>query len=556
MSEPDSTRRGSGGAPAGQLVDFNRLWPFSGGDVRDIGAHGSYVVERMFPAGPDEVIARVDAVCVCSSDIKIIRMGADHPLFSQRDLGRAPVVLGHEIALTVVDVGENWRSRYHAGQRLGLQPAIIKDGRRLTVGVDIPGGLGQFIRLDDSLLGRSRPAYVFDVPDNISAANIALLEPYACVEAAFRKNSRTTLKPGGRLLVIGGPDGEKASLSLEMPIGRAVLVNAPPGIAAWARRTAATVAELQTAPDGEEFDDIIACGFHTSRDVASLLRRLARGGLLVLAAKAPDPEPVPVDAARIHYHEIAILGTTDNRVETAFGDSRNRFALKSRGVALVLGAGGAMGRIHIHRALELPHGPAKVIATSRRGSRLDALKRDFCPLAEQHGRELVVIEDSVLETAAATHAPGGFDDAVVIAPEVKAIGRAALLLAPDGMLVIFAGTAFGEPCPLPLARVATHGLRITGSTGCTVEDQLGVLARVVSGELDPSDNLEAIAGFNSVPEALDAVTEGRLSGKIAIYPNLLNLPLTPIQRIKPGPPGYRHRWTREDEQAIGAGAGE
>ena len=53
-------------------------------------------------------VVRVDAVGLCASDAKMIRLGNQYPLFYGRDLARQPTRLGHEVALTAVRVGERW----------------------------------------------------------------------------------------------------------------------------------------------------------------------------------------------------------------------------------------------------------------------------------------------------------------------------------------------------------------------------------------------------------------------------------------------------------------
>ena len=516
------------------LGETNLVWPFSGGDVGDIGRNGTFVHEAIPRAGPDDVIARVDTVCICSSDVKIIRMGADHPLFNGRDLAVSPVVLGHELSVTVTDVGANWARRYRRGQRLGVQPAIFRDGERLTVGIDLPGGFSRYIRLDRTLLGASGAPYVFDVPENISAATIALLEPYSCVEAAYRPNSRTSLQPDGRLLIMGGPGGEDVSLRLDVRLSEAMLVDAPLALERWAREHAANVAMARALPDGQElFDDIILVGQLSRETIEKAFALLRRDGLLALIAAQETREMVAADAARIHYHGLAVVGAPGPVADDAFDASRNRFDLKPGGTALILGAGGAMGRMHVHRALEHGERPRRNHRNLPQGSPprgaaggISGLWRGGADANSSSSRM------TDLEPELRRRFPAGVDDAVVVAPSIPAIERAATLLAAGGMLVLFAGVSFGQPCRLPLYRVATDGIRITGSTGSTVEDQLSVLRSVTGGTLDLTQNLEAVAGFDAVPDALKAVTEGRVNGKVAIYPGVLGLPLTPITALK------------------------
>jgi D-arabinose 1-dehydrogenase-like Zn-dependent alcohol dehydrogenase len=531
----------------GAMPAITRTWPFAGGDVRDIGVGGSFVEEPCMPPGPDEVIARIDAVCICSSDIKVIRMGAAHPLFLDRDLKAAPAVLGHEMALTVCAVGANWQDRYRPGDRLGLQPAIMVDGRRHTIGMDLPGAFGQHIRLDSRTLGGNEP-YVFPVPDEVSSATVAMLEPYSCVEAAYRQNCRTELLKDGRLLLVTEANGARIALDVALPSASVTLVAPDAAAKDWAVSAPAqeTFASLQEVDDGQSYDDIIVRGRLPAGDLARLFGLLAKGGLLALAGDQV-PDLVTVDAARIHYHALSLVGAPGPSLAEAFRSARNRFELKPGGTMLIMGAGGAMGRIHTHRALEMTDGPTTIVATSRKAERCQALLNDFGPLAQRCGKRLLVIEDSQTEATLQDLAPEGCDDVVVVAPDVGLIERGAGLMATSGMLVLFSGMPFGKPCRLPLGRIASHGARFTGSTGSTVADQLAVLERVMDGTLDLAGNLQAVGGLAALPDALEAVTEGRVSGKIAIYPARLDLPLTPVSALKSADDGG---WSRADEDRL------
>jgi D-arabinose 1-dehydrogenase-like Zn-dependent alcohol dehydrogenase len=338
-------------------------------------------------------------------------------------------------------------------------------------------------------------------------------------------------------------------------VSEAVLIDAPQALEQWARDHAESIATARTLPDGQDlFDDVILAGRHPSESVEQAFRLLRRNGLLTLVAGQKSRESVVTDAARIHYHGLGLVGAPGPLADVAYGAERNRFDLKPGGSALILGAGGAMGRMHVHRALGMADGPRTIIATSRRGPRLEALLRDFGTLATRRGCELVVVGDDGLGDVLRRRFPEGVDDAVVVAPSIAAIERAADVLAPGGLLVLFAGVSFGQPCRLPLYRVATDGVRITGSTGSTVDDQLSVLRSVMAGTLDPTHNLEAVAGFDAVPDALKAVTEGRVNGKVAIYPGVLGLPLTPIAAFRQASVTGDARWTLEDERTMASRA--
>ncbi|WP_027134151.1 alcohol dehydrogenase catalytic domain-containing protein [Geminicoccus roseus] len=531
------------------------FWPFSGGEVRDIGVSGRFVEEGWAPPAADEVIARVDAVCICSSDIKVIRMGTAHPLFAERDLTSAPAVLGHEMSLTVCAVGADWQRYYRPGDRLGLQPAIMVDGRRHTIGMDLPGAFGQHIRLDARTLSGAQP-YVFPVPAQVSSATVAMLEPYSCVEAAYRPNCRTALKSGGSLLLVTGRDGGHIALDLPMPAGTVTMVAPDAAARAWAGARPTTILpdlEALRQTSGYSFDDIVVRGRLETDELSMITGLLAKDGLLALVGDQPA-EAVTLDAARIHYQALSLVGAPGPSLAQAFAPERHRFDLKPNGTMLILGAGGAMGRIHTHRALELAEGPAIVIATSRKAERCQALQDDFGPLAERSGKRLVVIKDAEIDPVLDELAPRGCDDVVVVAPDVGLIERGATRMAADGMLVLFSGMPFGQPCRLPLGRIASHGARFTGSTGSTVADQLAVLDRVLDGTLDLTGNLEAVGGLAALPDALEAVRDGRVSGKIAIYPGRLDLPLTTIRTLHPE--GAPQGWSRIDEERLIRGEGQ
>ena len=67
--------------------------------------------------GPDELLVRHDTCGICFSDIKIINLGPEHPRLTGRDMQSEPVVMGHEVALTVVGVGDNVKGQFEVGQR-------------------------------------------------------------------------------------------------------------------------------------------------------------------------------------------------------------------------------------------------------------------------------------------------------------------------------------------------------------------------------------------------------------------------------------------------------
>ena len=102
----------------------NRLWPLYGAGLDNLGVNGQCVEVPLPTIGSDELLIRHDACGLCFSDIKVIRLGQQHPRIT-RDIRNAPVVLGHEVTITVVGVGRDLRGSVPAGR------SFYRPGRHL-----------------------------------------------------------------------------------------------------------------------------------------------------------------------------------------------------------------------------------------------------------------------------------------------------------------------------------------------------------------------------------------------------------------------------------------
>ena len=95
---------------AGPFPEENRLWPLYGAGFDNLGLEGQTIEAPMPTSGPDELLVRHDACGLCFSDIKVINLGENHPRI-YRDMKAQPLTLGHEVAMTVVGVGEQLRNQ-------------------------------------------------------------------------------------------------------------------------------------------------------------------------------------------------------------------------------------------------------------------------------------------------------------------------------------------------------------------------------------------------------------------------------------------------------------
>ncbi len=146
--------------------------------------------------GPGEALVRVKACGICSGDVT--------PWYIRK---KCPIVVGHEPAGVVARVGDGV-TKFKAGDRVFIHHhAPCNDCRHCRRGFFsmcrtwrssnlVPGGISEYVLVPkvnlegDTLL----------LPDELSFADGALIEPVACVVKAIR---RSGLQPGDRVAVIG-----------------------------------------------------------------------------------------------------------------------------------------------------------------------------------------------------------------------------------------------------------------------------------------------------------------------------------------------------------------
>ncbi|MDY6918529.1 MAG: zinc-dependent dehydrogenase [Chloroflexota bacterium] len=155
------------------------------------------VEEMPVPAiGPGEMLVRIVASGICGSDV-----------MEWYRLHRAPLVLGHEIAGEVVEVGDGV-DRYRVGDRVTVAHHVpcntchyclsghhsVCDTLRST-NFD-PGGFAEYVRVPAINVDRG----VFVLPEGVSCEEGSFTEPLACV---VRGQRLAHLAPGQSVLVVG-----------------------------------------------------------------------------------------------------------------------------------------------------------------------------------------------------------------------------------------------------------------------------------------------------------------------------------------------------------------
>lgn len=556
----------------GSLPDRNRLWPLYGAGFDNLGRDGRPIEAPMPAFGPDELLVRHDACGLCFSDIKVIKLGQEHPRI-YRDMRANPVTLGHEVCMTVVGVGEKLRGQYRVGSRFIVQADIFIGGVGYAYGYEIQGGLSQYGVIDRRILNGDDGNYLIPVRPETGYAESALTEPWACVIAAYGLTYRTGLKPGGTAWIIGtkgqagGTKGRytiSAGFDQASHPDRVLATDLPSDFAGWLQERAASLgvevveADDLNAPPVTPADDIVLLG--ADPDVIEVVSpHLADHGVVAIIADRPMPRPVAVDVGRIHYNRWVYVGGQGPDIARAYQDTPVRAALRPGGRAWFVGAGGPMGRMHVQRALQSADPPGTIVCSDVSDLRLDDLRDSFAAEAAARGIHFVCLNPASKEaykSAMDAFKEQGLDDIVVLAPIPAVIAEAATCLASKGVMNIFAGVARGTVASLDLSDTYLRDARVIGQSASTIDDLRLTLSQAETGRLSPNRSVAAVGSLDAARDGLEAVLDTAFAGKVVIYPQIKEMPLTALPDLKDTLPTVYARlkdgreWTVEAEEEF------
>lgn len=543
------------------LPDHYRLWPLYGAGFENLGANGGMLDVPLPEPGPDELLVRHDACGICFSDIKVIRAGQNHPRI-HRDMREQPVVLGHEVTLTVVGVGENLLGQYRVGDRFIVQADIYLGGKAYAYGYEIQGGFSQYSLIDWRVLNGDHGNYLVPVRPQTGYAEAALNEPWACVVASYTVEYRSSWLEGGSVWMVGDGRGVGMGRAVEWKPGTIVL-DVEDGEFAHDLRRCGYVAGAQVI-DGDDgartYDDIVVLSNDPDL-IERAFARLNKGGTFAIVTSIPVDRRVQLDIGRIHYDKLALLGTDTGDISAAYAPVRTE--LKPGGRTWMLGAGGPMGHMHVQRAIEMEGHPRQMVASNLHLARIEALARKFQAEAEARGIEFVPFsqeqfagQDEVDDALQALTDGEGFDDIVVMAPSTTAAETAMAHFAQDGVMNIFAGLPRGTMSAFDVNLAVSRGVRFTGMSGSSIDDLRHMLALTESHDLATNKSVAAVAGLEGLPDGLRSVADGKFAGKVVIYPQIRGLPLTPIEELDDRLPDVAAKlapdgsWTNEAEEEL------
>ncbi|NAZ36101.1 NAD(P)-dependent alcohol dehydrogenase [Rubellimicrobium sp. CFH 75288] len=266
--------------------------------------------------GPDDVRIRVHTVGVCGSDVHYYQHGRIGDF-----VVKEPMVLGHEGAGTVVEAGARVR-HLKPGDRVCMEPGIPDPTSRAS-------RLGIY-NVDPAVRFWATPpvhgiltpevihpaAFCYRIPDNVSFAEAAMVEPFA---VGMHAAARARIVPGDTAVVVGaGTIGAMVALAaLAGGCARAFvadvaqpkldIVGRYPGVAPVNVREQDLAATVLEATEGWGADVV----FEASGAPGvwpGMIRSVRPGGAIVLVGLPPEKPALDVNA----------LIAKEVRIETVF----------------------------------------------------------------------------------------------------------------------------------------------------------------------------------------------------------------------------------------------
>jgi len=268
--------------------------------------------------GPDEILVKVEIALTCGTDVKMYRRG--HPLV------KPPLIFGHEFAGVIAEVGENV-TRFKKGQKVVAansapcnacyfckigKPNLCEHLLETLIGFSVSGAYAEYVRVPALIVKQN----TYELPDNISFEEAALLEPLACVVNGHRE---ADIKIGDTVVVIGaGPIGlmhvqlakisgaknvictdlKEERLKIAAEVGADTLINAS---------KEDQLERIKELTNGLGADVVIeAVGLPQTWELAVDMTRKA--GRTILFGGCPSGTKITLDTRRIHYEDLTIKG--------------------------------------------------------------------------------------------------------------------------------------------------------------------------------------------------------------------------------------------------------
>lgn len=158
----------------------------------------------------DEILVKIMSDSICMSTYKLVKQGKKHKRAPQ-NIDTNPIIIGHECAGIIVEVGEKWKDKYNIGDKFALQPALNYMGKLDSPGYSYEycGGATTYCIMPHEVmeLGCLLPFY------GESFFEASLAEPMSCIIGGYHANYHTNkqnydhamgTKKDGNIIILGG----------------------------------------------------------------------------------------------------------------------------------------------------------------------------------------------------------------------------------------------------------------------------------------------------------------------------------------------------------------
>lgn len=262
--------------------------------------------------GDGEILLKVVASGICGSDVIE---------WYRRD--KVPLVLGHEVAGEVVDVGKGVTA-FKVGDRVAATHHVpcntchyCLNGHHtacelLQRGTHFdPGGFAEYLRIPAINVDRG----TFHVPEGVSFEMASFLEPLACVA---RGQNGAGIKPGQTILIVGSGIAGLMHTGLARVRGAGLIIAADtiPMRLDMARKMGA---DLSISVDENMFEAIRSANSGRLADVVIIchgefvdygIRAVEKGGVVLVFASAPEGAVIAAGINEIFWRtEVTLLST-------------------------------------------------------------------------------------------------------------------------------------------------------------------------------------------------------------------------------------------------------
>lgn len=261
--------------------------------------------------GPREALVKISACGICSGDVM--------PWYIRK---KAPIVLGHEPAGTVVEAGREVKG-FKVGDRVAIHHhapcftcRFCKRGdfvqcdtwRKTKI---VPGGIAEYVKIsEENLVGDT-----LILPDGISMEDATLTEPTACVVKGFK---RARIRQGDIVFISGLGTMGQLNVLLAKHYGAKMVIAADFNNyrCDYAKKMGADVVVnlkeqnlFETVRDatGGMMADIVVVGPSSIKAMEDGIRCCGKGGTVLLFTPTPKEDNLLINPHDIYFNEISLV---------------------------------------------------------------------------------------------------------------------------------------------------------------------------------------------------------------------------------------------------------